>query len=160
MKTDLWQPHRHDNNETPPDEKLDIWLELPQQKICVWPTYWPTYPRHELPAYTYTTDHGRHGPYRLAGVSLKTIIHTHWTNPFAAVIVISADGFGNRITSQELWADGGKQILLCDESNGRALPRTAGAIRLVVPRETDNALRQIKWVRHPPTSCYLAPTSI
>jgi len=37
--------------------------------------------------------------------------------------------------------------LLCFKSNDDALTRQQGLVRLVVPFETDNALRQVKWVQ-------------
>jgi len=43
------------------------------------------YPHSTIKSYTYQTDHGRHGPYKLEGVSLVDLIdqhlgsESHWT---------------------------------------------------------------------------------
>ncbi|MEM7798492.1 MAG: molybdopterin-dependent oxidoreductase [Chloroflexota bacterium] len=149
---DPFQPHSHDNNPLPPDDNTTLQLTLfggSPQEIPL-NTLRENFPQAEIPAYQYTTDHGVHGPYRLIGVALGRLIELYlgeeerWTE----AEVVSADGFGNRIYAEE--ADPslpGDPILLCYASNGRELSRAHGLVRLVVPSETDNALRQIKWVR-------------
>lgn len=149
---DPFQPHSHDNNPLPPDENTDISIfyngelatriSLDELKT--------RFSQDGIPTYLYTTDHGTHGPYHLDGVALGSLIRAllppeaKWEE----VEVVSADGFGNRVFAHELEpAEPEDPILLCYGSNGKPLKRAHGLIRLVVPSETDNALRQIKWVR-------------
>ena len=94
--------------------------------------------------YSYTTDHGDHGPYLLEGVTLKDLLAK--VPAWSQVEVISADGFGNRVFRSELNA-GDNPVMLYYRSDGELLTRQNGLLRLVVPSETDNALRQVKWVR-------------
>lgn len=146
---DPLQPHSHDNNEAPPDENLDLLLIEPNGRKHPIPAgTLPTYPQSIIPHYEYTTDHGKHGPYKLSGVALLDLINHHITAAWAEVEILSADGFGNRVFKAELEANTAEEpILLCTATNDRPLTRAEGAIRLVVPSETDNALRQIKWVQ-------------
>ncbi len=146
MQSDPLQPHSHDNNVVIPgeDPTLDLFhgdgrlgsytladlAALPQQSLT----------------YRYTTDHGPHGPYELSGVALGELISAELATTLSEIEVISADGFGNRIYANEL-RDSSGPILLCTHSDGAPLSRQHGLIRLVVPSETDNALRQIKWVK-------------
>ena len=60
--------------------------------------------------------------------------------------VISADGFGTRIRRHEIEGVTDRPILLATAMNDTALTRRQGLIRLIVPSETDDALRQVKWV--------------
>ena len=81
----------------------------------------------------------------LIAVSYGIEVSAESACPIREIEVISADGFGNRIFVSEL-DDTENPILLCTHSNGEPLSRQHGLVRLVVPSETDNALRQIKWV--------------
>ena len=143
-------PHSHDNNPTPPDHDLTLTLVRPNgtRHTITAEALRREYPTAEIPAYGYTTDHGRHGPYHLRGVALLTLIQQEVAEAWTAVVVLSADGFGNQLTAAELQnPDPAGPVLLCYESDGRPLGREQRTIRLVVPSETDNALRQVKWVR-------------
>ena len=67
--------------------------------------------------------------------------------PWSEVEVISADGFGNRVVKEELLEpDPAGPILLAYAIDGRTMSREEGLVRLVVPSERDDALRQVKWV--------------
>ena len=67
----------------------------------------------------------------------------HWQT----VDVISSDGFGTRLTHNELQNDPGERpSLLAHTLDGHPLTREQGLIRLIVPTETDDALKQVKWV--------------
>lgn len=147
---DPLRPHSHANNATPPDDVTTFELNLLNQEtiqIAI-DELQTKYPVSVIESYTYQTDHGKHGPYKLEGVSLVDLLEHYlihdlvWTQ----VEVLSADGFGNRIYKDELLASQ-EPILLCFKSNDEALTRGHGLVRLVVPFETDNALRQVKWVR-------------
>lgn len=146
--SDPLNAHSHDNNIELPDYNGRIQLIHPNGRTQTINDLSP-YPIATIPTYSYTTDHGRHGPYKLTGVALRDLLTTElatgtaWTQ----AEVISADGYGNRIWAKELQNNPADPILLCTHSNGRELTRQQGAIRLVVPSETDNALRQIKWVQ-------------
>jgi DMSO/TMAO reductase YedYZ molybdopterin-dependent catalytic subunit len=61
------------------------------------------------------------------------------------VEVVSVDGFGVRLSPAELESD--PRILLALAIDDRPLARDAGLVRLIVPSETTEALKQVKWVR-------------
>lgn len=90
-----------------------------------------------------------HGPYKLEGVGLRDLIYQELGEQakWNEVEVISADEFGNRLYRDELVPADFAPVLLCHRSNNEQLRRIQGLVRLVVPSETDNALRQVKWVR-------------
>jgi hypothetical protein len=65
------------------------------------------------------------------------------------VDVLSADGFGNRVVIEELESEsGGRPILLATKRDGKPITRAEGLVRLIVPSETDDALRQVKWIEY------------
>ncbi len=145
MKDPL-QPHSHDNNTKPPHTDPSILLILPTlELITLTLDDLRALPRTQF-AYEYTTDHGKHGPYQLEGVTLADLMGRYWPGPFVSVEVMSADQFGNRLFPDELMGGKHNPPLLCDMSDGESLTRENGLVRLVVPSEIDNALRQVKWV--------------
>lgn len=96
-----------------------------------------------------STGHGTSGPLRFSGVQLSDFITAylpptmHWHH----VDVISADGFGNRVFAQELREQASNRpILLAHTIDDIAMTREQGLVRLIVPTESDDALRQVKWV--------------
>lgn len=93
-----------------------------------------------------STGHGTSGPFDFGGVRLADLLAAYDAQPAAYVDVISADGFGNRVDATELPGDADRPILLATHCDGQALTREQGAVRLIVPQETDDALRQVKWV--------------
>jgi DMSO/TMAO reductase YedYZ molybdopterin-dependent catalytic subunit len=96
-----------------------------------------------------STGHGVSGPFTFAGVRLLDLLHTvGWTDQgWQHVDASSADGFGTRLFAHELSApDGARPILLSYRLNGAPMTRAQGLVRLIVPSETDDALRQVKWV--------------
>ncbi len=66
--------------------------------------------------------------------------------PWSQVEVVSADGFGNRVLADELRRATSRPIILATNINGQPMSRQQGLVRLIVPSETDDALRQVKWV--------------
>ena len=62
--------------------------------------------------------------------------------------VVSADGFGTRALHTELAEPTSRPVILAHTLDGRPLTRAGGLVRLIVPSETDDALRQVKWVAH------------
>ncbi len=149
--SDPLNAHSHDNNTILPDYDCIISLLLPDQTrvLINLERLATSYPQSVIANYRYTTDHGPHGPYRLGGVALSDLIrvecpkHLLWSQ----AEVVSADGYGNRILAHELNETAADPILLCTHSNDQPVTLKQGLIRLVVPSETDNALRQIKWVQ-------------
>jgi DMSO/TMAO reductase YedYZ molybdopterin-dependent catalytic subunit len=67
------------------------------------------------------------------------------TTMLQRVEVVSVDGFGVRLSPAELESD--PRILLALAIDDRPLARDAGLVRLIVPSETTEALKQVKWVR-------------
>ena len=148
---DPLQPHSHDNNPEPPyiDPTLIFLAPNGDKKEISLADLMADYDQTVIPAYTYMTDHGMHGPYKLEGVGLLDLINQELgpQAEWGEVEIISADEFGNRLYRDELVPAGFAPVLLCHRSNNEQLRRIQGLVRLVVPSETDNALRQVKWVR-------------
>lgn len=147
-ETDPLQPHSHANNSEPPSADPSIELSLPSGRCKqLTLTDLSAYQQTSF-SYSYQTDHGVHGPYLLSGVALRDLLQAEYASPFREVEVWSVDRFGNRIYAAELTQSPPltDPILLCTSSDGRPLTRANGLVRLVVPSETDNALRQVKWV--------------
>jgi len=94
-----------------------------------------------------STGHGASGPFAFTGVALYTFLGQVlpagliWRH----VDVVGADGFGARLLSADL-ALSPRPPLLAYASDGAALTRGQGLVRLIVPAETEDALFQVKWV--------------
>lgn len=139
--------HSHNNNTRPPsDNNTDIILStsLTQRLLTIDNLY--RYPQTII-NYSYVTDHGIHGPYQLEGVALYDLITSNERQATSHIDVISADGYQNQITIDEVTATMDNPIMLCLTTDGQPLSIAHGLIRLVVPSEKSDALRQIKWVR-------------
>jgi DMSO/TMAO reductase YedYZ molybdopterin-dependent catalytic subunit len=96
-----------------------------------------------------STGHGASGPFRFTGVALRDFLHRVLPRHLAwrHVDVVSADGFGARLFGGDLAAPpGGGPPLLAYAVDGAPLTREQGLVRLIVPAEVDDALRQVKWV--------------
>jgi len=147
---DPLQPHSHDPNPAPPSLDSTIIFSLPngtKQFIEVEHL-------HVLPAvslancYIVSTGHGTTGPFTFAGPTLLSLIQACTdTTDWNVVEVVSGDGFGTRITRKELNqpADAGP-IILAYAIDRQSMSREQGLVRLIVPSERDDALRQVKWV--------------
>jgi DMSO/TMAO reductase YedYZ molybdopterin-dependent catalytic subunit len=99
--------------------------------------------------YIVSTGHGTSGPFTFGGVCLADLMaaaapaYPAWQH----VDVVSADGFGVRLTQLDLHAAAAdRPILLAYTLDGSPLPRARGLVRLIVPAEVDDALQQVKWV--------------
>ncbi len=96
-----------------------------------------------------STGHGVSGPFRFTGVTLheflRQVLPAELT--WRHVDVVSIDGFGTRLLPADL-ADppAGRPPLLAYVIDGAPLTRGQGLVRLIVPAEVDDALRQVKWV--------------
>ncbi|HSH04207.1 MAG TPA: hypothetical protein VLL52_16955 [Anaerolineae bacterium] len=145
---DPLQPHSHEPNPAPPSATPGFWLQWDTNKQWLTPTDLKKWPLVRVPnCYIVSTGHGRSGPFLFGGVAILTLIdemvgEMAWTQ----VEVVSGDGFGTRLWAEELRREGGDQIILSYERDKRPLTREAGLVRLIVPSEADDALRQVKWV--------------
>jgi hypothetical protein len=68
--------------------------------------------------------------------------------PWSQVEVVSVDGYGSRIMAAELHSPHpvDRPVILGFMRDGQKLTRRQGLVRLIVPSEKDDALRQVKWV--------------
>lgn len=105
---------------------------------------------HEIcDCYIVSTGHGTSGPFVFGGVTLADLLahllpgEDMWQH----IDIISGDGFGTRLTPDDLAeAPTGRPPLLAYMLDGAEMTRQAGLVRLVVPAETDDALKQVKWI--------------
>jgi hypothetical protein len=148
---DPLRPHRHDPNPEPPTAAKTLRVVGPAgRELPMAPADLRRLPRTTIPRYAIvSTGHGTSGPFSFGGVTLLDLLQgldLLPAGPFQLEI-ISADGFGNRVEGEEVVAGtAAGPILLSDELDGRPMTRGEGAVRLIVPSETDDALRQVKWV--------------
>ncbi len=146
---DPLQPHSHEPNPAPPTDDPTFKLVLPNgrsQTITVQDL-------QQLPnvsvadCYIVSTGHGTSGPFTFTGATLLAFVSHYCDEPWSQVEVVSTDGFGNRVLAKELHQpDPAGPILLAHEMNGQSLTREQGLVRMIVPSERDDALRQVKWV--------------
>lgn len=147
---DPLRPHSHDPNYEAPDGDGAFQFKIEDTLgATVTIAALETLPKTEIAdCYIVSTGHGTSGPFRFGGVRLAEVIAAyvpttvHWN----AVEVVSGDGFGNRLTRAEVQTSDVRPPLLAYERDGLPLSRADGLVRLIVPSETDDALRQVKWV--------------
>jgi len=146
---DPLEPHSHDPNPEPPSPDPTFTLHAPGgasfavtlERLRALPT------THVPDCYIVSTGHGTSGPFTFGGVRLLALVARYVSGPWSQVEVISADGFGNRVHREELeHADPAGPILLAHTVDGEPMTREQGLVRLIVPSEKDDALRQVKWV--------------
>lgn len=152
---DPLQPHSHISNPHPPTADPTFALHLPEgRREIVTVAQLQTLPVTAVADCLIVTDHGVNGPFTFTGVPLRDLL-AHYLpegSEWQAVEIISADQFGTRLTAVELRqpAPAGPPLLAWGVNgygiNCRPLTRQEGLVRLVVPSERDNALRQVKWV--------------
>lgn len=143
--------HEHEPNPEPPPGGAAFAVQLAEQPARLFTVATlrslPFTTIHDC--YIVSTGHGTSGPFSFGGVRLSDLL--------AAVLpagatweyadVISSDGFGTRLTPAELAAAPAERPpLLAYTIDGAPLTRQAGLVRLVVPTETDDALKQVKWI--------------
>ena len=144
---DWHEPHAHDSNPTPPDDDASFEIVLSDFRRRVTVEALRALPDHTLRgAVIASTGHPSSGPFDLSGVTLKTLIAAYAPGDWVAALVVSGDGFGTRVLADEWLGERERPILLAHTVDGRPLTRAAGLVRLIVPSEMDEALRQIKWV--------------
>lgn len=146
---DPLRPHSHDPNPQPPSPDPTFALTLPNGRS----QFIKVNDLQQLPptsvsdCYIVSTGHGTTGPFTFTGVTLRTFVRHYCTEPWSEVEVISTDGFGNRVLAEELeQPDPAGPILLAYMLDGQPLTREQGLVRMIVPSERDDALRQVKWV--------------
>ena len=139
--------HAHDSNPTPPDDDASFEVVLPDARRRLTVEALRALPGHTLRgAVIASTGHPSSGPFDLSGVTLKTLLAAYAPGDWVAALVSSGDGFSTRVLAAEWQSETARPILLAHTVDGRPLTRAAGLVRLIVPSETDEALRQIKWV--------------
>lgn len=142
-------PHSHEPNPEPPTADPTLVLQTRDQAWHLTPDVLRRLPRLTIPNCTIvSTGHGTSGPFVFGGVPLLALIQAYAHDvDWAQVEVVSADGFGTRLSRTELLGEPPDHCcLLATEIDGRPLTRAEGLVRLIVPSETDDALRQVKWV--------------
>ena len=148
---DPLRPHAHDPNPEPPSADSTFVFVYPdgrEETITV-----PELEKLPLTGvsncYIVSTGHGTSGPFTFAGVALLDLVRSRVSDRevWSQVEVISADGFGNRILKAELLKpDSAGPIVLSYLRDGEKMSRRQGLVRMIVPSEKDDALRQVKWV--------------
>lgn len=143
--------HAHEPNPAPPSPATAFVVQFPDGTTLTWDVA----ELHQLTTTTVTdcyivsTGHGTSGPFTFAGVRLQEFLTYILGNgaTWQQLDVISDDGFGTRLTAADLaQEEPDRPSLLAHTLDGHPLTREKGLIRLVVPTETDDALRQVKWV--------------
>ena len=146
---DPLQPHSHDPNPEPPTAAPAFTLRLTDgRSLTITVDHLHELRQTSVPnCYIVSTGHGTSGPFTFSGVTLLDLLRHYQPGGWSQVEVVSADGFGNRVQAAELHQpDGAGPILLATGRDGRPLTRAQGLVRLIVPGERDDALRQVKWV--------------
>jgi DMSO/TMAO reductase YedYZ molybdopterin-dependent catalytic subunit len=147
---DPLRPHSHEPNPEPPTADPTIRLVTPDgHEIAVTvEKLQERYTAVTLPdCYIVSTGHGTSGPFAFTGVRLLDLVQRYAQDSWSQLEVISADGFGNRVEVAELYQPlPARPILLAYAVDGEPLTRNQGLVRMIVPSETDDALRQVKWV--------------
>lgn len=147
-ETEWHPPHAHDPNPAPPDNDPTLWLDGQDGRVRLAPDDLAALPQQSVSdCYIVSTGHGTSGPFAFGGPRLVDAIDQFAGENWSAADVISADGFRTRLTAAALRAPSGRPVLLALEIDGQPLSREAGLVRLIVPDESDDALRQVKWVR-------------
>jgi hypothetical protein len=150
--SDPLRPHSHEPNPRPPGFDPAFLLVTPDghQKIIRVSDLMALPPVGIDNCYIVSTGHGTSGPFRFLGARLLDLV-TSQLSPeveWSQVEVVSADGFGNRVFATELTASEAtdRPIILAYAVNGQEMTRHQGIVRMIVPAERDDALRQVKWV--------------
>jgi DMSO/TMAO reductase YedYZ molybdopterin-dependent catalytic subunit len=143
--------HPHEPNPAPPSPNAEFTLRLSgAEDMVIAADALTQLPRTEVAdCLIVSTGHGTSGPFRFGGVTLRDLLRAYLPADFSwqHVDVVSGDGFGNRVEAAEVNDPSTTHpILLADTIDGRPLTREEGLVRLIVPNEIDDALRQVKWV--------------
>ncbi len=143
--------HEHEPNPAPPSDDATFVLSRPDgSEVVIALDNLEQLPAVEMAdCYIVSTGHGTSGPFTFGGVRLADFLSATldagevWTY----LDVFSGDGFGNRVSAEEARdTSTSRPILLATKIDGRPMSRSQGLVRLVVPTEKDDALRQVKWI--------------
>lgn len=150
MSYDPLHPHTHDPNlETPAGDGSFVLSRPGHTPLTLAPHDLAALPQTSLPnCFIVSTGHGTSGPFTFSGVTLRELL-SHYLpagESCAQIEIISADGFGTRVWAGELLPGRDRPILLATHRDTLPLTRDQGLVRLIVPSETDDALRQVKWI--------------
>lgn len=142
--------HAHEPNPAPPHADPTLICCLPDgRRLTLTPDDLARLPQTSVAGCVIaSTGHPPSGPFTFGGVRLVDLLHAHGINEssdWAFVDVVSDDGFGTRVDARETQT-ATHPILLATTLDGAPLRRDQGLVRLIVPGETDDALRQVKWV--------------
>ncbi len=148
MSDDPLQPHAHEPNLEPPDGDGSFALVLGNGRIqTISVAQLQQLPFTEvIDCYIVSTGHGTSGPFIFGGVTLFDFVNQFVDDDWQSLEVVSVDGFGNRVFADEVKHTKTKPILLAYQLDGQTLSREAGLVRMIVPQEKDDALRQVKWI--------------
>jgi DMSO/TMAO reductase YedYZ molybdopterin-dependent catalytic subunit len=139
---DPLQPHIHDPNPEPPSDDPTIVLVVDDDLLPIALSQLQQLPETTISdCYIVSTGHGTSGPFAFRGVTLHDFAQLFVAGEWAQMEIVSGDGFGCRV-----WAHEAQEAMLAWGINGRALSRLEGLVRLIVPSEREDALRQVKWV--------------
>ena len=149
MNQDPLQPHSHEPNPDPPDLNPTFRLILPggndRQITAADLTRLPQTTVTEC--FIVSTGHGTSGPFTFGGVALADLIAAYFNGAWDEAEIVSADGIGNRVLAEEVRPAAFEvPILLATQIDARPMTREEGLVRLIVPSERDDALRQVKWI--------------
>ena len=141
-------PHSHQPNPAPSATDPTLMLARPDGTlVLITLADLAGLPQQSVPnCMIVSTGHDASGPFHFEGVTLHDLLAAYTVTPNRYVDVISADNFGTRILVEEIIQGASRPILLATACNGEALTRAQGLVRLIVPHETDDALRQVKWI--------------
>ena len=150
MNDDPLRPHSHEPNPEPPTADPTIRLVTPdgREVLVTVEELREEYTAVTLrDCYIVSTGHGTSGPFAFTGVTLLDLVRRYAGENWSQLEVISADSFGNRVMAAELYeSDPAGPTLLAYAIDGSQLTRQDGLVRMIVPGEKDDALRQVKWV--------------
>jgi hypothetical protein len=149
LNHDPLRPHAHEPNPEPPGDDPVFRLTVPGgESWLMTPADLATLPQTAISnCYIFSTGHGSSGPFTFEGVMLGEMIAAYFHGPWHNVEIVSGDGFGARVLFVELQpGDSTPPILVATQIDGRSMTREEGLVRLIVPSETDDALRQVKWI--------------
>lgn len=143
--------HAHEPNPAPPLAATAFVVQLPDGTRQTWDVadLQQLATTTVTDCYIVSTGHGTSGPFTFAGVRLQDFLAEALPADqlWHTLDVVSADGFGTRLTVDDLAQEQAERpSLLAHTLDGQPLTREKGLVRLVVPTETDDALRQVKWV--------------
>ena len=149
LNHDPLQPHSHDPNPEPPGDDPAFCLVVPSGvSWLLTPADLATLPQTAAAdCYIVSTGHGSSGPFTFGGVTLDELIAAYYHYRWHDAEIVSRDGFGNRVSFTEAQPHSPLfPILLATQIDGRPMTREEGLVRLIVPTEVDDALRQVKWI--------------